>query len=274
MFKRITLPTMIRESFMRAGHKPLYMLLAAVLLAGALSSTAGAAPDGFEISTQPSYFSGKFGTPHPIHIYYVPVDLVYADGPATIRVTIPYISVTGQGILSGGTVIGTTGSRQRRNGLGDIWITGKYRFHTLNGPIPDIVPYLKVKLPTASRKMGLGTGQPDEEFGGFFQWRIGSRIFPFAKFGYRIVGRSKTLKLGNAAIYEFGSTFVMAPKQYLTLLTTGHPAIQRNFGPIEDLLIAYNCLLTRGLGLQLYVDKGLTKSSPAFGLGGGLMMHF
>jgi hypothetical protein len=260
---------------MPAGYKPFRLLLAAASLAGAMTCSArGAPPQGFEISSEPSYFTGKFGTAQPIHIYYVPVDLQYRDGPASIQVTIPYISVTGEGILSGGTVIGTAHSPSRRGGLGDIWITGKYRFHTLNGPIPNIVPYIKVKVPTASRSMGLGTGHPDEEFGAFFQWRIGNRFFPFAKFGYRFVGKSKTLALGNAAIYEFGSTFVLAPEQYLTVLATGHPAIQRHFGPIEDLLIAYNRLLTRKLGLQLYADKGLTKSSPAFGLGAGLIMHF
>ena len=260
---------------MPAGYKPLRLLLAAASLVGVMMRSAGATPpDAFEISIQPSYFTGKFGTLHPIHIYYVPVDLQYRNGPASIRVTIPYISVTGQGILSGGTVIGTTGTKRRRNGLGDIWITGKYRLHTLNGPIPEIIPYLKMKVPTASRRLGLGTGEPDEEIGGFFQWRIGNRLFPFAKFGYRFVGRSNTLKLGNAAIYEFGSTLILAPERYLTLLATGHPAIQRHFGPIEDLLVAYNCLLTRRLGLQIYADKGLTRSSPAFGLGGGLMMHF
>lgn len=262
---------------MLAGYKPGHLLLAFVCLAGAAAHLARAAnitTGDFEIGFEPSYFSGKFGTSHPIHIYYLPVDLQYKDGPASIRITLPYISVAGRGLVSGGTIIATGGPSARRGGLGDIWITGRYRFYTLNGIIPNIIPYLKLKVPTASRSMGLGTGHPDEEIGGSFQWRIGRRVFPFAQFGYRIVGKSMTLRLRNVPIYKLGGTLALAPSRYLTLVTVGHPSIQNGFGPIEELLLVYDTPLTRRTGLQLYLDKGLTKSSSAFGAGLGLTVRF
>ena len=256
-------------------YRPLCrLLMISSVISLLLFQAQAASPNGFEVGTGPSYFSGKFGTSHPIHIYYLPVDVQYRDGAASIRVSVPYISVSGQGILSGGTVIGTGGAAGHRSGLGDIWVTGKYRFQTLDGIIPNIVPYFKLKAPTASRKMGLGTGQPDAEMGSFFQWKVSRWLFPFAQFGYRFVGRTRHIKLRSVPTYSFGSTFVVAPKRYLTFIASGHPAIQPGLKPLEDMLVAYNTSLTAKIGLQFYADKGLTKSSPAFGFGLGTTMHF
>ena len=249
------------------------LTLAAAMFTGA----AALAADGGTVSigAQPSYFEGDYGTGNTVKMTYVPVFLKYAIDDATFKITVPYIAVRSSGVLvSGGTVIGTSSGHGSHSGLGDIWLEGKYKLHTADGVIPNLVPYAKVKLPTASKSEGLGTGKADYELGSAFEWAVDKTVFPFAKAGYRFVGKPSNRNLRNVLTYEAGSTFAVAPQNYLTLMYSGHQAIQRGFSPASDVLAAWDFNVAEGVGLQFYGDKGLSHGSPDYGLGLGATVKF
>ena len=86
-----------------------------------------AAVSPYTINVDPSYFGGKFGTSNTVQVYEIPLAVEYHGTRLRLRVEIPYVAVSGAGLISGGAVIQTNGRSVWRTGLGDIWAGADYR---------------------------------------------------------------------------------------------------------------------------------------------------
>lgn len=225
------------------------------------------------VGIMPSYFEGSFGTTGSTRIWYLPAYVDYRGSEFGFKATVPYLRVENQGALvSGGSVVGTSQTQTTESGLGDIWLKGTYTLHGSDGR-PDIVPYLKIKLGTASVSKGLGTGQDDVEEGVELDWTMG-RLFPFLTLGYREVGSSSAYALQNIVTYEGGGSYTLATSRFLTAMIAGHQSEQPGFAAAADLIVAWNFSPPKGTGYGFYVDKGLSSGSPDYGLGIGLQNRF
>ena len=234
---------------------------------------AGSAGD-FTVGVEPSYFAGRYGTSHMIHIYDLPLSVAYQSGPLRLRIELPYIAISGSGLVIGGTAVSSGHAADLRSGPGDVWLQGEYRLNRVDGILPSVEPYLKIKVPVASYSDGLGTGRPDEEFGSRFSWEIGRHIFPFIRLGYRLIGQVPSLHLQNIFTFGPGVTVVPAEHQYVTALLIGHTAIQQNRHPAISLVVAYNFRISTRWELQAYLAHGLTAGSADIGGGLGVLTHF
>jgi hypothetical protein len=259
------------QSPLRAAAAGLAMLLALFLQppqvqAQDLHITAGITP---------SYFSGSYGTNFRTDIFYLPLDLEAKTGNLTLKATIPYIRVHSQGaVIAGGAVIGTTGGQPTtRSGLGDIWLEARYRIK-LDNQGDSISPYAKLKLGTASRANGLGTGANDVEFGGRFRTRIGERFFPFAQLGYRIHGQAAGIVLDDVLTYQAGVSYLVNAANIATLLYAGHESTQPGLAPASEIIGAWNFRVRRDTDLQAFGLLGLSNGSPDYGGGLSYMYHF
>lgn len=260
-------------------------ILAALLLAGYVG-TGWAVDSGSSLSlgVEPSYSEGKYGTSTDTKIFYLPFYAKYQDGDLGIKLTVPYISVESTGaVLSGGVVIGHRGkssttptpvSPTTESGLGDIWLEGRYRIHGAGGANPDFVPYGKVKLGTASSSQGLGTGENDYEGGLGLEWIVADNWFPFVTAGYRFVGSPTGLNLSDFATYEGGAMYRVSGTDYLTAMFTGRGSAQAGTPAAADAMVAWNHRLSSGIGLQAFLDKGLSNGSPNYDVGVGLEKRF
>ncbi|MHB1587847.1 MAG: hypothetical protein ACYCRH_12740 [Acidiferrobacteraceae bacterium] len=226
------------------------------------------------VGVMPSYFEGTFGTPNTTKIWYLPAYLDYRGRTYGFKITVPYLKVQTQGaVFSGGTVVGSHGGKTTTaSGLGDIWLKGTYTLHGRQGT--EFLPYVKVKLGTASAAQGLGTGQDDVEGGLEADWTMGPRTFPFAVIGYRFVGSTIAYPLQNILTYQAGSSFGLGGDRFLTALFTGHQSEQPGFPASADAVVAWNYSPHRGLGLETYLDKGLSSGSPNYGVGIGVQDRF
>ena len=256
-------------------------ILAALLLSIGCAGTGWAADAGssFTIGVAPSYSDGKYGTSSDTQIFYLPVYAKYRQGDLSLKLTVPYISVESTGaVLSGGTVIGRPGKgsagKTTESGLGDVWLEGRYRIRGSGGAVPDFVPYAKVKFGTASYSKGLGTGENDYEGGLGLEWAVADNWFPFVDAGYRIVGVPAGLQLSDFATYDGGVMYRAASTDYLTAMFTGHGSAQAGAPAAADALVAWNHQLGGGIGLQAFLDKGLSNGSPNYALGVGVEKHF
>ncbi|MHB1951092.1 MAG: hypothetical protein ACYCQK_06410 [Acidiferrobacteraceae bacterium] len=250
---------------MDKGFKALIAILGLIPMAAQASTTVG---------VMPSYFQGRFGTPDMTRIWYLPAYLDYRGTTYGFKVTVPYLKVETQGaVFSGGTVVGSHGGKTTTaSGIGDIWLKGTYRIHERSGT--DLLPYVKVKLGTASAARGLGTGEDDVEGGLEADWIMGPRTFPFAVIGYRFVGSTVAYPLQNILTYQAGSSFGLGGHRFFTALFTGHQSEQPGFSPSADAVVAWNYSPPRGLGLETYFDKGLSSGSPDYGVGIGVQDRF
>jgi len=233
-----------------------------------------AAVSPYTINVDPSYFGGKFGTSNTVQVYEIPLAVEYHGTRLRLRVEIPYVAVSGAGLISGGAVIQTNGRSVWRTGLGDIWAGADYRVLDESGFQPSVRPSVKFKIPTASRAKGLGTGQPDIEFGSHFEWNIYGKLLPYARIGYRAVGRAPGLKLQNTLTYEAGVSVVLPHQQYATAMFLDGGTIQRGTGPAEELIAAYTVQIGAKLEFQTYLARGLTSNSPELGGGLGITERF
>lgn len=65
-------------------------------------------------------------------------------------------------------VIAKEASTNTTSGLGDLTLSGTYLLVTQEGPWPSVSPWVSVKIPTADKDEGLGTGKADVGFGAIF----------------------------------------------------------------------------------------------------------
>jgi hypothetical protein len=149
------------------------------------------------LGTTPSYFQGNFGTASTIDIFDENTFAQFKNQDLRIKLTIPYLSVSGLPIgaqLSGGTLVssgnGGGGSRHGNHGsgatgtaptgvhsasgIGDVELAAHYTVYHGAGLTPSIVPYTKITFGTASASQGLGTGKTNYEFGVGFNNTVGT----------------------------------------------------------------------------------------------------
>ncbi|MBN2700698.1 MAG: transporter [Methylothermaceae bacterium] len=254
------------------------MLLSAAAIA-ACNTLAHADPK-VTLSNNAAYFRGDYGTGQNIDIYYDATSLELKQNRWKLKLTVPYLWVknlpVGAQISSGSVVTGGGHTMTHdASGLGDIWLEGRYKVYRGSGLKPSVSPYMKVKFATASASSGLGTGRNDYEPGVMLQQVATPRLFPFAKVGYRFVGKPSGSRYRNIFTYKLGATYALSHKSFLTPLFSGQQSLVPENSNPADLILAWNYNVTpKGSGLQLYVDKGLSSGSADFGLGAGFNVVF
>ncbi len=259
-------------------------LASAVFLAAI--STAASGEDGLSLTAGFDYTTGKYGNAASTDILYVPVTAKYVSGDLTLKLTVPYISVTGPGgVIQGfGRVGGTPAmgggggfgrpagggatATTTHAGLGDIVASAGYTVYTGDALSLDAVG--KVKLATADASQGLGTGANDysAQLDGYYA--LSDRSTLLMTGGYKIVGAPSGLATHNVF---FGMLGFDRKTSAITSVGLMYDFMQSPATGVPGQRIA-TLYATRKLSnqarIQYYVLKGFTDSSPDYG--GGVMV--
>lgn len=239
----------------------------------------------FKVGNQISYYQGDYGTSQTTHIVYDETYLEYRQDRLSLRLVIPYEWVSGlpEGgvITSGGSVLNQSGKKSSSkttthsaNGIGDVWLTGRYAVVPLKRSHPGVDVYSRVKFGTASYSDGLGTGENDYEFGVGITGYLAPRGYPFADVGYRFVGSPSGLSLDNVVTYDAGYEYAATRRSVLTAKFVGQQAELSDQSAPADLVLGWSYRLNERGGIQFFVDKGLSDGSPDYGLGVGAHLNF
>jgi len=257
--------------------KNLYM--AALCLAG---SAAPACAYDWKMSALVSYDTGKYGTPDRTNTLYIPLTLKRYYGDAAVSVTVPYLrqSSTGQVTYVNGTPMRanrrttttTTGSSEA--GLGDIMLRGSYPL-LQDGPAAfDLALAGSVKLPTASKSKGLGTGRFDEGAGLEFGKEVAAGWTLLVDGYYTIIGEPAGASYRNQLSLDFGFYRALKKDLGLTVLYSARSAIVAgNPGP-KDLSGTLDYKAADGNNYFCGLLLGLSDGSPAIGVNAGLSRRF
>jgi hypothetical protein len=175
-----------------------------------------------KLSTGADYSIGDYGRTQDTEIWYSPLTTKLSYGSWSARVTVPYLLIKGSAAVLGGgdTVVvcddnsgpGKGGGcpvdpneKVIRNGLGDI-IGGL----TYTIDLKDYGLYLdftgKIKLPTASKSKGLGTGEADYTAQLDVTKMFGS-AYIFGGFGRRFVGDNPQLQFHDIWLFNAGAGY-------------------------------------------------------------------
>lgn len=220
-----------------------------------------------------NYSNGDYGQAEDTSILYVPLTTKMKFGHFTGKVTVPFISITGPGVVVGDGEVtdGTAGASATEEGLGDI-VTGLMYTRSLRkGTSMDVGG--DIKLPTADETRGLGTGSADfTAYVGLTQ--VYGDAFFNARVGRKFNGDTPTTSLHDIWKYSAGAGYKLTPD--LTMgATYNYREAATEGGKNPDSASAYAAYkLTKEVSAQGYVGTGFDDASPDFTTGVTLSYRF
>ena len=251
--------------------------LAAGILCVATARSSFANDLNWKLSTALDYESGKFGIDTRSSSLYIPVTLKRYWGDWNASLTLPYLSQSSNGQV---TNVGGRSARTGRgpsstvttthSGLGDAVVRGGYALLREDPKPFDLSLTEKIKLPTADKDKGLGTGKFDEGLGLEFGKRIGPGWTLLADLYYTIIGDPPGTDLKNQVAVDFGFSYPLQKDLTLTVLFEASNALVSGEPAPRDLRGILDYKLGERIGLFGGGLVGLSHGSPDYGfnLGG------
>ena len=260
------------------------------------TATARAEESSFSLGLGAEFSSGSYGTDSRTSIVSLPLTIVWypteridlsidipylfqrngtvrpgmvSAGPGNRTMLMPTGGMPGPGGSTGSGTAGTASSgaiTQTDSGPGDITVRGGYILLMDDGLLPQIRPSITVKLPTASRSRGLGTGQYD---GGvaveISKWLGNFNVF--VEPGYTVQEKDEQLALRNYWLTTVGLAWQITDSIRSIIFLKDETAPSDNSGRVQELRLKGKFQVTKQTGFEAYIAKGLTTNSPDYGSG-------
>lgn len=256
--------------------------LARLLLASAIVGTAAPAlaqgrPDSdtpdwrLYLSSGVSYTQRDEADEPKTHYYRIPVAARLTRGPLRITASMPYLFVDGPSGSLGDDDddvddIPSSDDRDSRSGFGDLSITGRYRAinDERSGFGLDLMS--RVKVPTASRRKRLGSGEVDYAVGAELSREMG-KLEPFVSAQYRFNGDRPDRDYRNTVATSIGSNVRLTRGTRASLAWDFSQSRIRGRSGSHMLDGGITHVLKRGLTLSGDAAVGLSKNAPEFRVG-------
>ena len=124
----------------------------------------------------------------------------------------------------------------------------------------------QVKLPTASRSKGLGTGEVDYTVGATLSKHMGA-VTPFIALGYSLPGDPAGFDLRNSLYGRVGASVQMNPSIRGSLNYGYAESASPLIADDQQIATSLNASLSRRVSLGVYGNAGLSDGAPDIGLG-------
>lgn len=246
------------------------------LLGGALSGlalTAWSADNDATLTmgTGLDFSHGTYGSTSATETWFVPVTVKYERGPATYKMTIPYVRITAP---TGGTLVGYddkgrpiySGGAQRttNEGLGDV-VLG-YGYSVVEQADLLVEVGAKVKLPTADADKNLGSGKLD--YSGFVDLYLPRAAWtPFTTVGYRVIGEPAGVVLNNVWFGTLGLAYKHSRQDNFGAMWDIRQASTAAGHGVNEATAYWVHKFAGGFKMQAYAVAGFSDASPDYGLG-------
>lgn len=235
------------------------LLLGNIAVAGDYTFTTGA-----------EYTEGDYGTSIDTSTLYIPFKFGYNTEQYAWSVTVPYVRISGSEDVVFSTTThspmfsttSTSSVEHTDSGLGDIIFSGTYQLQEETKASPWLALTGEIKLATASESKKLGTGENDYAL----QLELAKQaVHGFV--GYKIVGDSAAIDYDNVLYAAVGIT-IPASSNWTTIteLYTEQAALAGVDGA-REISFTLSKPLTDKKQFSIYMIKGLTNSSPDWGMG-------
>jgi hypothetical protein len=251
--------------------------LAAVLITACPATWAA---DEWKFGTGYNYSSGDYGDTVDTEITSIPFSLTYETGPWSVKVTVPYLRITGPGDVvpgvgrgrRGGTTAPTT-TVQTNSGLGDVVVAGTYNVYNdvASGVAVDLGG--KIKFGTADIDKNLGTGENDygvqvDAYKTLGKWTV------FSGLGFTALGSSPTVPLDNVFNINAGGTYKISSASSAGLSYDYRQKSSDTGHPQSELTAFFVHKFDQTWKAQTYLMKGFSDGSPDWGGGASIAYAF
>jgi hypothetical protein len=239
-----------------------------MITAAALATLPVAADPGFSLTTGLDYSTGKYGGTESTDMLYIPVAGKYEADKYTLKLTVPYLQVTGPGnvVRDVGQIGPASTTRTKQSGLGDIVVAGTYDMYGghANGTFVDVTA--KIKFGTADEAKGLGTGKNDYALQADLYKTFGKNTV-FGTLGYKVMGSPPGVTLNNVFYASLGVGHQYSQETSAGLiLNLQEKAFPTGF-PQQELTAYVSRKLGKTWKAQAYAVKGFSNGSPDWGAG-------
>jgi hypothetical protein len=219
------------------------------------------------------YSNGNYGTDRNTDILLDLSSLSAQIGNLKISANVPYMRISGRGLVvfdaAGNPIVinrKASIAPDVRSGFGDLNLSATYTIPA--AILSDFQVELtgRVKLPTASERRRLSTGEAD------FGLSVDvSRQFgiwgPFVTFGYLVPGQPSNYSLYNTASITIGTTVELTKDLVAIASYDQDSASARQVGASRELLGSLSWIVNNSITLTGYGTAGLSSGSPSVGTG-------
>lgn len=220
------------------------------------------------------YEQGDYGTGAKVETVSTSVGIASRIGRVRLAAAIPYLRTTApvDVVVSQGGLFGTPllaedsdqTVRTRREGLGDGTLQAAYDL-----PVAGFAASIGggLKLPTASRAKGLGTGKVDYAINARLARPLDSGITPFASVGYSILGKPEGFTVRNTLSATAGTRVALSAGTSAALSYSYEQSASQTLADRQSIGLGLGVALGRKLQLGLQGEAGLSRGAPDMKLG-------
>lgn len=238
----------------------------------ALFNQLASADDGIiKLTTGAEYISGNFGGTESVDQLYVPVTTRYSTDSYTLRLTIPYIRLSGptDTVRTDGIILpGSGDTSSTDSGIGDV-IAGISFHNVLNTEVMSDMAIdftAKVKFGTADENAGLGTGENDYTMQAEL-YNYYDDFMLFGILGYKFRGDPPQSDLNNSAHAFVGGSYRLTRSLKTGLDFYYQEALISDVDEQIELSAFLNYKMSNTWYLRGHLTKGFGDTSPDWGVG-------
>ena len=246
-----------------------------MITAAAFATLPVAAEPGFSLTTGLDYSTGKYGGTETTEIFYIPFTGKYEADEYSLKLTVPYLQVTGPGnVLIDLGPIGTASTTSTtQSGLGDIVVAGTYNMYEgrENGTLVDVTA--KIKFATADEAKGLGSGENDYALQADLYKTLGKNNL-FGTLGYRVMGDPEGVTLNNVFFASLGAGHKFSQETSAGLILDLREKVSATSFAQQELTVYVSHKLGKTWKAQAYALKGFSDGSPDWGAGAMFTVAF
>ena len=258
--------------------------LAAACLAPAMSCALAAEEPALGFGAGAHFSRGDYGTSTTTEITSLQLTVRRETGPWLLKLVLPYLEVSGSTSVvpgvgnvgrgrrggGGGTAARTTGTA---SGLGDVAASATYAFYYDAASRLALDATGKLKLPTADRDEGLGTGEADVSFQ-VDAYKAFDRVTAFGGVGYTVFGSSAEIELDDALNYTLGAIYRLDARDSAGITYDERERLSARTAERREVMAFVTRKLNRLWSAQLYFLVGSADGSPDWGTGASAMYAF
>jgi hypothetical protein len=254
-------------------------LLAFACFCAALPEAAVA--QDWKFSSSVNYDTGKYGGPDRTDSVYIPFTLkrYYSEGDLSVTLPLLRQSSSGQVTRVGGKPVravkgSVSAATAAESGLGDIMVRGSYIIKR-DGPRSfDLAAAGRLKLPTANKNKGLGTGEIDQGAGFEFAKELTPGVSLLADGYYTIIGDLDGVDFNNEVSVDIGVSKTLRQNLSLTVLYATQSAITDGNADPRELSGTLDYKSSDGNHYHGGLLLGLSDGSPDAGFSAGFSRRF
>ncbi len=217
------------------------------------------ANDKLSISTAFDFSKGRYGEKTQTEMTATVIQTKYVTNAFSFQIDLPYL-----------TLSKSTGNRE---GIGDVVLGTVYNvfYHPDFALAVDVG--FKLKIPTASRHDGLGTGETDESLQIYAYKSLDDVTLMFG-IGYKWVGQPDNSDYRNVVSGSTGIIYQLSERSSVGTLVDFRQSVFSTLNNQTEITLYNAYKFSSSWRTQLYVYKGVTNSSPSIGFGGSLNYQF